>query len=319
MGKETSKKTEARACHLEQLAAARNIAAQRQNPMILEAQLERARTDITQANSEAQQLRDALISEQKTVVHLRMQLTAAQNKAEPLAQDVKTWQAKSKHWYEELRAARCARQRATECAVSLAVDVLELKKSVKALTKANDRLNLQLSKTQSALSEKLAQSEQKEALLKTKLASSNEQHYSELKAINTKLQAVQNENNRTVNLVRNMQERVEVAEERAKDLTAETQELKIAVTKKDEFCLKEKGVYREEVREMVRSLASAGMHYSRIGPAIRELLQASGYTNVVGKLSPRTVDRIIVESYIAGLIQLGYEFKEAKGRLIIFF
>ena len=76
------------------------------------------------------------------------------------------------------------------------------------------------------------------------------------------------------------------------------------------FYLLKKGVYSQEVRNLVRTLTHAGCSQQHIMDIIKAVLETAGIT-AVGNISPRTVGRIIQEGYYAACVQLGYEINQA--------
>ena len=79
---------------------------------------------------------------------------------------------------------------------------------------------------------------------------------------------------------------------------------------KTTFYLLNKGVYSQEVRNLVRTLTQAGCSQQHIMDIIKAVLETAGIT-AVGKISSQTVARIIREGYYAACLQLGYEINQA--------
>ena len=79
------------------------------------------------------------------------------------------------------------------------------------------------------------------------------------------------------------------------------------------FYLLKKGVYSEEVRNLVRTLTHAGCSQEHIMNIIKAVLETAGIT-AVGHLSSRTVGRIIREGYYAACVQLGYEINQTDSK-----
>ena len=87
------------------------------------------------------------------------------------------------------------------------------------------------------------------------------------------------------------------------------QKTKDKVTKeRTTFYLLQKGVFSQETRNLVRVLVQANVSYKNITHVIESVLAAAGIT-AVGRISPRSVSRIVKEGYIAACIQLGYEMQ----------
>jgi hypothetical protein len=74
------------------------------------------------------------------------------------------------------------------------------------------------------------------------------------------------------------------------------------------FYLLQKGVFSQETRNLVRVLVQANVSYKNIMHVIESVLATAGIT-AVGRISPRSVSRIVKEGYIAACIQLGYEMQ----------
>lgn len=70
------------------------------------------------------------------------------------------------------------------------------------------------------------------------------------------------------------------------------------------------GVYSNNIRNLVQTLTQANVPSSRIMEVITAVLEAAGITPV-GRITARTVGRIVKEGYISACIQLGYELSDA--------
>lgn len=80
------------------------------------------------------------------------------------------------------------------------------------------------------------------------------------------------------------------------------------------FYLLKKGVYSDETRNLVRILVQAGVSAKNIKTVIQAVFAAAGIT-AVGKISPRTVARIIREGFYAACAQLGFEIDQTGGQI----
>ena len=78
--------------------------------------------------------------------------------------------------------------------------------------------------------------------------------------------------------------------------------------KKSIFYFKEKGVFTEETRNLVRLLVKAGCSSMYINEVIYGVIKAAGF-QTDGKISCTSITGIIREGYYAAQIQLGYEMK----------
>jgi hypothetical protein len=84
-----------------------------------------------------------------------------------------------------------------------------------------------------------------------------------------------------------------------------------AITQKSIHSLKEKGVFTEDTRALIRLLVKAGCSRKHIGTVIHAVLKSAGIS-AIGKISRRTVSRVVLEGYYAAQMQLGYEMQDAK-------
>ena len=97
--------------------------------------------------------------------------------------------------------------------------------------------------------------------------------------------------------------------EKKKENAIKQAQAKVA-KEKTTFYLLKKGVYSQEVRNLVHTLIQAGCSQQHIMDIIKAVLETAGIT-AVGKLSPQTVGQFIREGYFAACLQLGYEINQA--------
>ena len=89
-----------------------------------------------------------------------------------------------------------------------------------------------------------------------------------------------------------------------------------AIREKTIHSLKEKGVFTEDTRTLIHLLVKAGCSRKHIGHVIHAVLQSAGIS-AIGKISRRTVSRVVIEGYYAAQIQLGYEMQHAESMFLI--
>lgn len=83
-----------------------------------------------------------------------------------------------------------------------------------------------------------------------------------------------------------------------------------AAKKSNAFSLRRKGVIRREVRQMARILVKAGCGQNHVSRVIQELGNRMG-VNVIGRVSRRSVGRMLLEGGVSSELQLAYELKHA--------
>ncbi len=75
--------------------------------------------------------------------------------------------------------------------------------------------------------------------------------------------------------------------------------------------LMHKGVYAESTHQLVRFLVKAGCTRDKIASVIHEVLKIAN-VQAVGKISQRSVSRMIIEGFFASQMQLGHEMQKAN-------
>lgn len=232
-------------------------------------------------------------------------LDKAQDKIKHLESEVKSAQEKQKDTYRSLRNERRTRQRAVkrkevldDKVAELQRDQIEKIKEMKELQKkdgltsqqvnnvmeANRHLQNELSNMMTTFSAELELTRQNLKLTKKELKGSKAEIY------NLKRKSV-----------RAAQTRENVIKKTKAKITKERTTL----------YLLNKGVYSQETRNLVRILVQANVSNQNIMHVIESVLAAAGIT-AVGRITPRSVSRIIKEGYIAACIQLGYEMQAAE-------
>jgi hypothetical protein len=91
-----------------------------------------------------------------------------------------------------------------------------------------------------------------------------------------------------------------------------------AIQERSVHTLLNKGIYTEETRNLIRLLVQAGCSREYVGDVIHAIFKTAGIS-VIGRVSRRTVSRIVVEGYFAAQMQLGYEMQNTESMFLIFF
>jgi chromosome segregation ATPase len=231
------------------------------------------------------------VEERCTVLESR--LLAEQRRSTNLYQALKKEKRHSDKLYQKLRVERRARQRGNNCKMILGQQIQMLQeagmtsdakmkestaKAIKALTKVekeNSSLRSDLSKALDRCALQTAKSHQK------------------FLHIGKQIKGYQRE-------LTNLKKRCKRAA--AKKVTAK---------KSQSHKLLHKGIYTEETRNLIRLLVKAGCSRGYVGQVIHAVLKTAGIS-VHGKISRRTVSRVVLEGYYAAQMQLGHEIKATK-------
>ncbi|KAF8815542.1 hypothetical protein BYT27DRAFT_7225035 [Phlegmacium glaucopus] len=122
------------------------------------------------------------------------------------------------------------------------------------------------------------------------------------------------------NLEEHMQEKVGVVKQKLKEsskVIATLRKAQKSSSSRQEWAEKSvqkllhKGVYTDETCSLVRQLTHAGCSQSKVGYIITTVFQSAG-VETVGKVSCRSVNRMIKEGYLAAQLQLGHEMANAE-------
>ncbi|KIJ31757.1 hypothetical protein M422DRAFT_185462, partial [Sphaerobolus stellatus SS14] len=79
--------------------------------------------------------------------------------------------------------------------------------------------------------------------------------------------------------------------------------------------LKQKGIIKDDVRDAVRDLITIGVSRNKIFAVLQRVFRLAGI-NLEGKLSPRSVSRMVLEGGVASDIQLVETVTTASGAFI---
>ena len=206
--------------------------------------------------------------------------------------------------YKSLRVERRARQRADKRKQVLSETITRLKETTETQLLKQKELEMSAAKTEI----EKTQIELSNSKLRAELLSNVEIFSKELalsrQMLSSSKAALKGSKSEVYNLKWKCSRSAKKQENAVKQAQAK-------VTKeKTTFYLLKKGVYSQEVRSLVRTLTNAGCSQQHIMDIIKAVLETAGIT-AVGKISPRTVGRIIREGYFAACLQLGFEIKEA--------
>lgn len=282
--------------------------AQSNSPVIrtdFEAALACCQIELTKATTEIDTLKSGLAQAQLECSRL---VSLQENSAEKICDlKAKVIAAKNhqKDTYRELRNERRARQHAVKRKSALDEKIAELKieqhKKLKAMKEAEKEKSLATDHVAKVI--KANQHLQNEiACILQKCESQLQLSHEKLKQTQVKLKGSKSE---IYNLKRKIGRAVQTKENAVKKVKAKV--LKESTT----LYLLKKGVYSDETRNLIRILVEANVSNENIMGVIEAVLAAAGIT-AVGRVSARTVGRIIKEGYIAACIQLGYEILEAE-------
>lgn len=264
------------------------------------------------ANSKTQvaSLELALEELQATSARLLKDLDAANSKIDDLNLALQAEREHSKDTYQSLRTERRARQRSDKRKQVLAGTIAELKETTDIQLQKQKRLEKSTAMTES----EIKRIEVFNSQLRTELLSSVQLFANELAHSKELLHSSQAALKRSKSEVYNLKRKCSRAAKKRENAVQQAQA--IDAKEKTTFYLLKKGVYSQEVRNLVRTLTHAGCSQEHIMDIIKAVLETAGIT-AVGNISPRTVGRIIREGYYAACIQLGYEINEAESKIYI--
>jgi hypothetical protein len=272
------------------------------NKTDFEAALASCQDELTEALSEIDALKFELDRERERNAKLTKLLDDSQEKNKDLSSRLLLAENHQKDTYKDLRNERRTRQRAVNRRNFLNERIDELKnaqfeqiKEMRLLEKENkiaaEKVNkfiLDQQQLQSTFDQTIGKYEAELKINYDNLRREKVQSKAEIYNLKKKVGRAQQTQKNAVN--------------RAKALISK---------EKSTFFLLKKGVYSEETRNLVRILVEANVSNVHIMGVIEAVLAAAGI-KAVGRLSARTISRIIKEGYIAACIQLGYEMQAAE-------
>jgi hypothetical protein len=237
-------------------------------------------------------------------IHLR-DLDAANSKIADLNLALQAEHERSENLYKSLRVECRARQRADKRKQVLSRTIAELRE----ITETQLQKQKELEKSAVVTESEKKQIELSNSQLRAELLSNVQLFAKELALSRQLLSSSKATLKGSKSEIYNLKRKCSRA---AKKQENAVQRAQARVAKdKTTFYLLKKGVYSQEVRNLVRTLTHAGCSQQHIMDIIKAVLETAGIT-AVGNISPRTVGRIIREGYFAACIQLGYEINQAE-------
>ena len=264
-----------------------------------EGALAKCQNQLAEAMSEIETLTSELSKAQNECTRL----VKLQDKSKETIHDLKSQVLAAKRHqqdtYQELRNERRVHQRVTKCKAVLDKEIAKLKAS--QVEEIKD-----LEKKSAISSERLSNIVTANEHLQNELSTAISQFTSELDLVRQKLKFTRSELSGSKTEIYSLKcKAIHASQSRAKII----QKTRDKVTKeRTTFYLLQKGVFSQETRNLVRVLVQANVSYKNIMHVIESVLATAGIT-AVGRISPRSVSRIVKEGYIAACIQLGYEMQ----------
>jgi len=264
-----------------------------------EGALAKCQNQLAEAMSEIETLTSELSKAQNECTRL----VKLQDKSKETIHDLKSQVLAAKRHqqdtYQELRNERRVHQRVTKCKAVLDKEIAKLKAS--QVEEIKD-----LEKKSAISSERLSNIVTANEHLQNELSTAISQFTSELDLVCQKLKFTRSELSGSKTEIYSLKcKAIHASQSRAKII----QKTRDKVTKeRTTFYLLQKGVFSQETRNLVRVLVQANVSYKNIMHVIESVLATAGIT-AVGRISPRSVSRIVKEGYIAACIQLGYEMQ----------
>jgi len=264
-----------------------------------EGALAKCQNQLAEAMSEIETLTSELSKAQNECTRL----VKLQDKSKETIHDLKSQVLAAKRHqqdtYQELRNERRVHQRVTKCKAVLDKEIAKLKAS--QVEEIKD-----LEKKSAISSERLSNIVTANEHLQNELSTAISQFTSELDLVRQKLKFTRSELSGSKTEIYSLKcKAIRASQSRAKII----QKTRDKVTKeRTTFYLLQKGVFSQETRNLVRVLVQANVSYKNIMHVIESVLATAGIT-AVGRISPRSVSRIVKEGYIAACIQLGYEMQ----------
>jgi chromosome segregation ATPase len=267
---------------------------------VSEKNLASARAQVTSLEVAVENLKD-------NCARLSRDLDAANSKISELNLALQAEHERSESRYKKLRVERRARQRADKRKKVLSKTIAGLRETTETQLQNQKKLE----KSAVITENEKQQIELSNIKLRAELLSNVQIFAKELtfsrQLLSSSKAALKGSKSQIYNLKRKCSRAVKKQENAVK--RAQTKVAK----EKTSFHLLNKGVYSQEVRNLVRTLTQAGCSQQHIMDIIKAVLETAGIT-AVGKISTRTVGRIIREGYYAACLQLGYEINQADSK-----
>jgi len=269
-------------------------------PESLEESLDKCRKELSVAQIELAQLNATLHSKETVASRLSTRLSKEKETNRDLSKQLAVALQKLHVLQKQLHVEKQGRKRA-----SLRKDQLaELNNSLKA---HGQILTNNMSHMAKEISDLLNLIQRKD-IENTKLQLESEKnlrfYQNELTLARKKFDTVQGE-------LRDEKKNVITLKKSHKQLIKQHDKSLIAQSKAKYHHLMHKGVYAESTRRLVQFLVRAGCTRDKVSSVVHEVLNIANI-QAVGKISRRSVSRIIVEGFFATQMQLGHEMKSAN-------
>src|SRR6266550_5602572 len=269
-------------------------------PESLEESLDKCRKELSVAQIELAQLNATLHSKETVASRLSTRLSKEKETNRDLSKQLAVALQKLHVLQKQLHVEKQGRKRA-----SLRKDQLaELNNSLKA---HGQILTNNMSHMAKEISDLLNLIQRKD-IENTKLQLESEKnlrfYQNELTLARKKFDTVQGE-------LRDEKKNVITLKKSHKQLIKQHDKSLIAQSKAKYHHLMHKGVYAESTRQLVQFLVKAGCTRDKIASVIHEVLKIAN-VQAVGKISQRSVSRMIIEGFFASQMQLGHEMQKAN-------
>jgi uncharacterized protein (UPF0333 family) len=286
------------------LLKAREILESPAAPSELANDLAISQKNLSSANTQVTSLEHAVENLEATCAKLSRDLDAAKIKIADLNLALQAEHERSENLYTRLRVERRAQQRSDKRKQVLSGTIAELREA----TETQLQKQKELEKSAAATESEMKEIELSNSKLRAELLSNVQLFAKELELSRQSLSSSRATLKGSKSEVYNLKRKCLRAAKKQENAVRRVQ-AKVA-KEKTTFYLLNKGVYSQEVRNLVRTLTLAGCSQQHIMDIIKAVLETAGIT-AVGNISPRTVGRIIREGYYAACVQLGYEMKQA--------
>ena len=285
------------------LAKARDASPASTHPDLSKA-LAESQDNLASARAQVTSLEVAVENLKANCARLSKDLDAANSEISDLNLALQAEREHSESLYKSLRVEHRARQRADKRKQALSETIAVLRET----TETQLQKQKELEKSAAVTEKEMKKIEISNSKLRAELLSNVQIFAKELelsrKLLSSSKAALKGSKSEIYNLKRKCSRAAKKQENAIKQ--AQTKVAKEKTT----FYLLNKGVYSQEVRNLVRTLTQAGCSQQHIMDIIKAVLETAGIT-AVGKISSRTVGRIIREGYYAACLQLGYEINQA--------
>src|SRR6266487_1867509 len=268
------------------------------------------------SKSRIQELEERVVELEKTSrfheqqsAELSQALAKVQAQSAALTEDLDAQIERSTNLYKSLRVEKRARQRG-----QARKGVME--EQIKLLKSADLKMAVDLQTVKSNASkavDALLKTEKENTALRSELSKTLEQCTTEAVLAKRKLTQACDK----IKEHKKLSEKLKKCCDRAATVQANALKRATARVKKESAVhqLLHKGVFTEKARNLIRLLVRAGCSRAYVGEVIHAVFKTAGIS-VQGKVSRRTVSRVILEGYFAANMQLGHEMLAAKSECL---